>query len=135
MNSINNESSGNAKNKTATTSRVKLAKELDRIKNIKLKNHTAFENDLISLDDYKKRIQELNEQELEITTLIGKVTDIPKIFDFKDKDFLSLWNSLDRVDKRSIVLKYVTKITMYKEPKGKTLGKLTIDDIVFHDVI
>lgn len=131
MNSINNESSGNSKNKIATTSRVKLAKELDRIKNIKLKNHTAFENDLISLDDYKKRIQELNEQELEITTLMGKVTDIPKIFDFKDKDFLSLWNSLDRVDKRSIVLKYVTKITMYKEPKGKTLGKLTIDDIVF----
>ncbi len=131
LNSINNESSGNSKNKIATTSRVKLAKELDRIKNIKLKNHTAFENDLISLDDYKKRIQELNEQELEITTLMGKVTDIPKIFDFKDKDFLSLWNSLDRVDKRSIVLKYVTKITMYKEPKGKTLGKLTIDDIVF----
>ena len=61
----------------------------------------------------------MNEQELKITTSMGKVTDIPKILDFKDKDFLSLWNSLDRVDKRNIVLKYVGKITMYKEPKGK----------------
>lgn len=131
LNSINNESFGKTKSKSVTTSKVKLAKELDKIKNIKLKNHTAFENDLISLEDYKKRIQELNEQELKITTSMGKVTDIPKILDFKDKDFLSLWNSLDRVDKRNIVLKYVRKITMYKEPKGKTLGKLTINDIEF----
>ncbi len=131
LNSINNESFGKTKSKSVTTSKVKLAKELDKIKNIKLKNHTAFENDLISLEDYKKRIQELNEQELKITTSMGKVTDIPKILDFKDKDFLSLWNSLDRVDKRNIVLKYVGKITMYKEPKGKTLGKLTINDIEF----
>ncbi|WP_317327331.1 recombinase family protein [Turicibacter sanguinis] len=131
MNSINNECFGKSKSKSVNTSKIKLAKELDRIKNIKLKNHTAFENDLISLEDYKKRIHELNEQELEITALMGKVTDIPKIFDFKDKDFLSLWNSLDRADKRNIVLKYVQKITMYKEPKGKTLGKLTIDNIEF----
>lgn len=131
LNSINNNSTGNSKNNSVTTSRMKLAKELDKIKNIKLKNHTAFENDLISLEDYKKRIQELNEQELEIATLMGKITDIPKIFDFKDKDFLYLWNSLDRADKRSMVLKYIGKITMYKEPKGKTRGKLTINEVVF----
>ena len=110
---------------------MKLAKELDRIKNIKLKNHTAFENDLISLDDYKKRIHELNEQEIEITTLMDKVTDIPKIFALKDKDFEKMWSSLDRTDKRSMVLKYIGKITMYKEPKGKTRGKLTLNEIVF----
>lgn len=128
--SMNNDDIGLTKN-NVTTSKVKLAKELDKIKNIKLKNHTAYENDLISLEDYKKRIQELNEQELEITELMGKVTDIPKIFALRDKDFEAMWHSIDRVDKRNIVLKYVSKITMYKEPKGKTLGKLTINDIVF----
>lgn len=130
FNSINNDTVASTKNRPATN-KMKLAKELDKIKNIKLKNHTAFENDLISLDDYKKRIHELNEQEIEITTLMDKVTDIPKIFALKDKDFELMWSSLDRADKRSMVLKYIGKITMYKEPKGKTRGKLAINEIVF----
>ncbi|MTP79785.1 hypothetical protein GMB70_14150 [Turicibacter sanguinis] len=128
--SMNDSTVGATKN-TPTTSKIKLAKELDRIKSIKLKNHTAFENDLISLEDYKKRIQELNEQELEITELMGKLSDIPKIFALKDKDFELMWNSLDRSDKRNMVLKYIRKIIMYKEPKGKTLGKLIISSIEY----
>lgn len=128
--SMNDSTVGATKN-TPTTSKIKLAKELDRIKSIKLKNHTAFENDLISLEDYKKRIQELNEQELEITELMGKLSDIPKIFALKDKDFELMWNSLDRSDKRNMVLKYIRKIIMYKEPKGKTLGKLIINSIEY----
>lgn len=128
--SMNDSTVGATKN-MPTTSKIKLAKELDKIKNIKLKNHTAFENDLISLEDYKKRIQELNEQELEITELMGKLSDIPKIFALKDKDFELMWNSLDRGDKRNMVLKYIRKIIMYKEPKGKTLGKLTISSIEY----
>ena len=126
-----NDSTVGATKNMPTTSKIKLAKELDKIKNIKLKNHTAFENDLISLEDYKKRIQELNEQELEITELMGKLSDIPKIFALKDKDFELMWNSLDRGDKRNMVLKYIRKIIMYKEPKGKTLGKLTISSIEY----
>lgn len=128
--SMNDSTVGATKN-TPTTSKIKLAKELDRIKSIKLKNHTAFENDLISLEDYKKRIQELNEQELEITELMGKLSDIPKIFALKDKDFELMWNSLDRSDKRNMVLKYIRKIIMYKEPKGKKLGKLIISSIEY----
>lgn len=128
--SMNSDDVGATKYKTANN-KIKLAKELDKIKGIKLKNHTAFENDLISLDDYKARINELNQRELEITELMGKITDIPKIFELKDIDFETMWNSLDRADKRNIVLKYVEKITMYKEPKGKTLGKLTINEILF----
>lgn len=130
LDSLNDSTMGVSKHKP-TTNKMKLAKELDKIKNIKLKNHTAFENDLLSLEDYKKRIQELNQQELEITELMGNLSDTPKIFDFKDKDFELMWHSLDRPDKRNIVLKYIGKIVMYKEPKGKTLGKLTINDIEF----
>lgn len=130
FNSIDEDVIGSAKS-NITTNKVKLLKRLDRIKNIKSKNHIAFENDLIDLDEYKLRIQELNVEEIELTKLLGEVTDVPKIFSISNKDFESLWYSLDRSDRRNIVLKYINKIIMYKEPKGQTLGKLIISDIEF----
>lgn len=114
-----------------SNSKTKFLKELDKIKNIKSKNHIAFENDLISLEVYKARISELNQREQELVSILGKVTDIPKIFSLEGQDFGKLWKYLEREDKRNFILTHIQEINMLKEPRTKTLGKLKINNIDF----
>lgn len=130
LNSVNDESIGTFKTE-ALNKRIRLSKELERIKHIKLKNHTAYENDLISFNLYKSRIDELKARESEINDILSHETTPPKILDFKGSDFRVLWETLDRKDKRNMVLKYIKNISMYKFPVSKTLGKLEIYHIDF----
>lgn len=132
MRALNSDDQGSSALPQTANNKIKLTKELDKIKNIKAKNHIAFENDLISLDDYKSRIQELNQRELEISESLNNVTEIPRIYSFKVDNFENLWNTLERVDKRNLILKLISKIVMYKEPKGAKLGKLTISEIEYN---
>jgi site-specific DNA recombinase len=110
--------------------KIKLQRELDKIKGVKLKNHTAFENDLITLGDYKKRIYELKEREAELLNLLGQEQQLPRAVAMDIQDFESLWNKLERNDKRNLILKLVKKLTVRKEFYKTQNKTLEIENIV-----
>ena len=127
---LNLDDLGEVRNKI-NNGKLKMQKELDKIKNIKLKNHAAFENDLISLDVYKTRIQELNIKEKELTDLLGQEQELPRIFSMQIQNFESLWNSLEYDDKRVLILKSIKKVHVRKEAFTRKQGILHVEDIEF----
>lgn len=105
----------------------KAKQELEKVRKVKNKNHIAFENDLISLADYKARIQELNAKEEILMEAISTEKKPPQILSMDMQDFKSLWAGLEPMDKRTLILKIIKKITVSDE--GATT--LTIEAVEF----
>ncbi len=95
----------------------KLQKELLQITAKRKKCYLAFENDLITLDEFKTRSDEFKTREEEICNQIEELKEvsIPKIFQFNCEDFASHWYGMDRFDKIEFMNEFVKNITVSKQ--------------------
>lgn len=111
----------------------KLIKELNQLKNKRKKCYIAFENDLISLEEFKERSNEFKQKEEELENEINTLQDVavPKIFNFECDDFPATWNNLERCDKIALLHDYVKKIEVSKLSYLSTGRR---ESLVIHDI-
>ncbi len=111
----------------------KLQKELSQIASKRKKCYLAFENDLITLDEFKTRSDEFKQRE---ETIIKEIEDlkeisVPKIFEFTCEDFSTYWYSMDRFDKIEFMSQFIKTIKVSKT-SYLTTGRR--EPLVIHDI-
>lgn len=111
----------------------KLQKELLQITTKRKKCYLAFENDLVTLDEFKSRSAELKSREEVILKEIEQLNEIsvPKIFEFNCEDFTSHWYAMDRFDKIEFMSEFIKTITISKT-SYLTTGRR--EPLVIHDI-
>lgn len=110
-----------------------LKNELKRLGVKRKKCYFAFENDLISKEDFTTRTLEFKKREEEILNEIDDLQEvaIPKIFEFKCDDFEKYWNSLDRPNKIEFVSTFIKEI---KLSKGNYMPDRRAKPIIIHQI-
>jgi len=111
-----------------------LEAELKEIEKRRDKWQYAWANDIISMEDFKKRMNEENEKEKLIQKELSELA-VPDIQD-NDENIISLWKDLklnwqhmDRKAKKQFVLIAVKKITVDKVSAIKSPDSIVIKDV------
>lgn len=121
-------------NYSQASTKSQLKNELKQLGIKRKKCYFAFENDLISKEDFTTRTLEFKKREEEILNEMDNLQEvsIPKIFEFKCDDFESYWNSMDRLNKIEFVNTFVKEIRL---SKGSYMPDRRAKPIIIHQII
>lgn len=114
----------------------KLNKELESIESRKKKWQYAWVNDLITDEDFKKRIEEEDNQELVVRNKLNQLSNQVLTNDKSQllelvKNLRNNWEVLDKVEKKRFVEMTVKKMTLNKISSKPVPESVDIEEITF----